>query len=99
MQDDLQPSGETRLGTIAKWFGIFNVVLCGLLFVFILLGFITIPQALIPVGVFGVGGAILSGLAMRKQTSQAARFGLLLSLVGPLIVIVCYAIGLVIFWR
>ncbi len=48
------------------------------------------PLALIPVGLFCLVGAVLSGVALRRHSTPAARIGLWLALGGPLAVIACY---------
>ena len=52
-----------------------------------------IPGAAIPVFLFCLVGAILSGLALRQHASPDARIGLTLSLAGPGLVVICYALG------
>ena len=55
-----------------------------------ILYFFFIPLASIPVGLVCLAGAVVSGVALRRQSSPAARTGLELSLLGPAVVLTCY---------
>lgn len=53
---------------------------------------LVIPLASIPVGVVCFIGILLSCRAMRTYSGPSARTGLKLSLGGPVVVVVCYAL-------
>ena len=61
-----------------------------------MLFFLTIPMASIPVGLICLVGTVLSLVAIRNHPSPEARTALVLSLVSPAAVIVCYALCLAI---
>jgi hypothetical protein len=58
-----------------------------------------IPVASIPVVLFCVVGAVVSAKALRRHPNPAARSGLWLSVVAPIMLVICYSACFVIMQR
>jgi hypothetical protein len=59
---------------------------------------VVLPWTFAPAAVVCASGAALSGLAMQSEEGQGARTWLAVSIAAPLLVVLCYGVGLWLMW-